>query len=164
MENLTNIIEIGPADIGIFWNKNSSVPVDESGCNQWAIIVDENTVLTIPTKNDVRTEDYPNKYPVEEISLSLLLEQENLMLIENRFPHLQNQIVGFFLKHKNNLTYFEAAQKHLFFGNTYPFETGELFPSKPSYDNDTEFDAAWVELLETARPLDMLLTLNKKIF
>lgn len=40
------ILELGPADIAVYFDRQCQRPVDETGCNQWAVVVDEHGALS----------------------------------------------------------------------------------------------------------------------
>jgi hypothetical protein len=138
------ILELGPADIAVYFYRQCQRPVDETGCNQWAIVVDEHGALSRHQSRVIR------------VPWEALLKMPELHFRSNPYDGHRDRIARFFLDHVKLHDHFEAGEKALLQGNLQPFEWGRLFPSRPTYASDFEFDQAWRDVLEKARPMDTI--------
>ena len=145
-----NELVVGPGDVAIYFDNKCLRPIDETGCNQWAIIVDETGGLTRRNSKVVHI-------PFQE-----LLQMPHLQFRGNPHPDHGERISDFFLNHRRHHDLFEAGEKALLQGNLQPFEWGQIFPTRPEYKNDEEFEDAWKQLLIEARPMDVIFTARCK--
>jgi hypothetical protein len=143
------MIKLGLGDVAIYRDTRCSRPTDETGCNQWAIVVDENGGLARRNSRVIR------------ISFEELLTKPNLHFRENPYVEHRERIAAYFVKHANKHDHFEAGEKALLQGNLQPFEWGDLFPVKPEYPTVDEFERAWDNLLISARPMDTIFTARR---
>jgi len=98
-------------DIIIFRDHRSSKPVDESGCNQVAVVIDDKRALftrecvTVLRKSDVHRLD-------------------NAKHISLVFPEVRNEVSSFFRRHMYSRGYVDAGLSALSNLNIMPFLTG----------------------------------------
>jgi hypothetical protein len=132
-------------DIIIFRDHRSSKPVDESGCNQVAVVIDD--------KRAIFTREC-----VTVLRLSDVHRLDNAKHISLVFPEVRNEVSSFFRRHMYSRGYVDAGLSALSNRNIMPFLTGDLFPPRPSYSTDAEYEAAWDQMISNMGPFDVLFT------
>jgi hypothetical protein len=94
-------------DIIIFFDWASTSPVDDSGCNQWAFVVDENQALYIRGK-------------VRSVPLGDVHKLDNATVI-HRIPEALGKLLApILLKYKNNPMMFQIVINHMQCNNFVP--------------------------------------------
>jgi hypothetical protein len=148
-ERVTKDTQFALMDIIIFFDWVSLTPVDESGCNQWAFVVNDKEALYIRGK-------------VHSITLSEAYKLDSVTVI-HRFPvEVAKFIAPFLLKYRNNLMMFQICVNHLQCNNLAPFIYGGFFPPDTSYESDEEYEQAWQHLIGSLQPRDAIFTFDRR--
>jgi hypothetical protein len=138
-------------DIIIFFDWASTSPVDASGCNQWAFVVDENQALYIRGK-------------VRSVPLGDVHKLDNATVI-HRIPEALGKLVApILLKYKNNPMMFQIVINHMQCNNFVPIIFDEFFPPDVRYATNEEYEAAWQQMVASLEPRDLIFTFNRKSF
>jgi len=100
---------------------------------------------------------------IERIPLQKLPSLPNVTFRRTNKPdHGQRQqIANYFLKHADRPSYFEAGLRALQCENYQLFETEELFPKRPTYRSDEEYEAAWSRFKSLLKPFDGIYTVDR---
>lgn len=73
----TQMLELGPADIAVYFDRQCRRPADETGCNQWAVVVDEDGLFA---EVFAEPETYLGAAP-SDAYLSSLLTKDHIIAI-----------------------------------------------------------------------------------
>jgi len=141
--------EVSLGDIVLFRDDRCSRPIDETGCNQWAFVVDSDKALFC--RRRVHT------LPLHEIP-----SLPEVRLVGNPHPSLGHKFANFFLAHREYPAHFNAGAKALLHNNHQPFLEGRLFPIPPKYESNRAYEAAWSQLLAKLQPLDCVFLVDRK--
>jgi hypothetical protein len=132
-------------DVIIFLDRKMKRPADESGCNQFAVIINERDALFTRRR-------------VHRMSVADLLALPNAKHCLSPVPEIRMEIGRFFERHGHSKAYVDAGLEALAKLNIGPFLMGDLFPTKPTYKSDTEYEEAWNRMVENMGPYDLLFT------
>ena len=145
-----------PADLVVFYDKR--FPADpgtgENGIpavNRVAIVIDERGALFLGQGVIGRR--------VERLPLQSIPTAPNAQI--RRLTHgYTDQVAQFFARHAHRPTHFEAGLRALLVENLQPLLAGTFFPSRPTYQTDYEYEAAWHHLVANLMPMDAIFTLD----
>jgi len=147
-ERIEKSTELRPVDVILFYERRSQHPVDETGCNQWAFVVDANRAL------------YVRGY-VRSINLSEIYLLQNATVVRRIPEALAIHVATLLLKYRWRPSMFQVAVNHLQANNYRPFIEGYFFPSDVSYANDAEYEAAWQRMISKLAPPDAICTFDR---
>ena len=134
-----------PADILIFCDDSSRKPVEE-GVNQIAIVTDDAQALFL------------ERGTVRRLDLRMIPQLKNLNARRGVEPEQARKVADYFTRHANRPAHFEAGLKALLVHNLQPLLAGDLFPERPIYENEMEYEQAWQSFKSTLRPSDCIFT------
>lgn len=135
---------VRPADLIFFWDKKSRDKSEKH--NQMGVIIDNGNVI------------YSNDR-VRSISLVDILNEGRFSIYQNDFSdEIRIGAINFFRANYQKKMIVESGIRHLIGGNTLPFIEQSIFPRKPFYAGDEEYDAAWDKFMSLIRPGDAIFT------
>jgi hypothetical protein len=144
--------EVQPADIVIFRHKISS-KTNLSDVDAIAVIVDERGALYVD-----------RKLSFERVKWIPLREVSTLTNVSVRRPevsdNLKDRIAHFFLRNVRSPPVFKSGLHHMRADNYSVFERGSLFPIRPEYKSDDEYEAAWLRFNSRLLPSDGIFTVR----
>jgi hypothetical protein len=141
-----------PGDLVLFLDTRLPVSAGNE-TNQVAVVVDEQGALYIGKGVIGRR--------IRRIPLQELPSLPKVQLRRTKHAGYGDLIARYFLKHANQPSYFEAGLRALHCDNHQPFETGRLFPERPTYRSDDEYEAAWARFKSLLKPLDGIYTVDQ---
>lgn len=150
-------IDVGPGDVIIFYDSRfppdpGSGSADVPATNRVAIVVDERGALFLGRGVLGRK--------VERLPLGAVMPEKNVRIRKSPYTQHANAIADYFKRHIHKPAHFEAGLRALYFGNLQPFLTGTLFPVRPSYKSDYDYDTAWNHLKTNLKPMDVVFTVD----
>ena len=150
-------IAVGAGDLIIFYDKRfppdpGSGTDEVPATNRVAVVVDERGALFLG-RGALRKR-------VEVLSLGPVSAEKNIQIRKSPFPQHANAIADYFKRHINKPAHFEAGLRALYFGNLQPLLTGSLFPIRPIYKTDDEYEVAWNHLKSNLKPMDAIFTVD----
>jgi hypothetical protein len=77
-------------------------------------------------------------------------------------PEFASQIAVYFRIYRNSPSYFEAGLKALRNGNMQPFIECRLFPQRPFYIDDNDYNERWTIFVNSLKPGDAIYTVDTK--
>ncbi|HUC49518.1 MAG TPA: hypothetical protein VMA30_09040 [Xanthobacteraceae bacterium] len=147
-EKINQSTALGPLDIVIFFEKRSPNPVDETGCNQWAFVVDDKTALYVRGR-------------VRSISIAKIRSLPNATVIRRVPAPLAPYVASMLLKYRWRPSMFQVAVNFLQSNNYRPFLEGSFFPPDVSYASDEEYEVAWQKMVAALQPGDCIFTFDR---
>jgi hypothetical protein len=148
-EPITPSTKLSPVDVIIFHEKGSQYPVDESGCNQWAFVVDEKEALYVRGR-------------VRSIPLSKVHKLENAIVVHRIPEPLAKFVAPMLLRYRWRPSMFQVAINHLQGNNYAPFIYRDFFPPEPNYESDEEYELAWDHMVSMLEPRDAIFTFDRR--
>lgn len=147
-ESKTSSIELSVGDVILYYDDRSERPIDVSGCNQWAIAVEDQIAIVNRPSGIicVRIED--------------ILRRPHLNIRKNPYSSHAANISAYFIRNRRHRSLYEAGERSLLVGNLQIFENGSLFPQRPEYSSVDEFERAWSFLLSSSKPMDVIFTVR----
>jgi hypothetical protein len=147
-EQITPTTSLKPVDVIIFNDKYSPYPTDESGCNQWAFVVDDKRALYV-------------RRVVRGIKLKDAHKLKNAIVIR-RFPEaLAPFLAPMLLRYRWRPSMFQVAINHLQMNQFLPFINGSFFPPDVTYTCNEEYDEAWRAMTSLLEPRDAIFTFDR---
>jgi hypothetical protein len=131
-----------PGDLVLFLDTRLPVAAGNE-TNQVAVVVDGQGALYIGKGIIGRR--------IRRIPLQQLPSLANVQFRRTKHAGYGNLITRYFLKCADQPSYFEAGLRALHCDNHQPFETGRLFPERPIYRSDDEYEAAWTRFKSLLR-------------
>ena len=150
-------VGMGPGDLILFYDNHfppdpGSGTKEEPAVYRVAVVVDERRALFLGRGLFGRR--------VERLPFGLMSTENNVRLRGSPYVEHGDAIANYFKKEIHRPAHFEAGLGALFFNNLQPFITGQLFPTRPIYKTDDEYDAAWFHLKANLRPFDTIFFTN----
>lgn len=149
VENIMEDTVLAPVDIVLFYDRRSHYPIDESGCNQWAFVVDENKALYL-------------RGLVHELKLKDIPELPNAKVVRRIPDALMPFVAPMLLRYRWRPWMFRVCINFLQGNNYVPFLEGAFFPPEPVYANDQEYEEAWERMVNMLEPRDGILTFDRQ--
>jgi hypothetical protein len=147
------VFVVMPGDIATYYDDRFPLTTGKKG-NQVAVVVDENGALCLGKGICGRRVE---RIPLQSISKLHNAEFHRPVAIDGE------KLAQFFLRYAKHPSYFEAGIRAIRCHNWQPFHMGDLFPRRPHYNDDQEYDAAWNQFTALLQPLDCIYTVDQTI-
>jgi hypothetical protein len=150
-------IAVEPGDVIIFYDKRfppdpGSGTANVPATNRVAVVVNERGALFLGRGVLGKK--------VEILPLGPVAPEKNIQIRKSPYAQHADAIADYFMRQIHKPAHFEAGLRALYFGNLQPFLTGTLFPVRPTYNSDDEYDSAWTLLKNSLKPMDTIFTVD----
>jgi hypothetical protein len=123
----------------------------EQPVNRVAVVVGEEGALFV-ARNKIKVRR------VFSIPLDQILSLPNATIGQSTHAEHAALIARYFIANAGRPSQFEAGMNALYHGNMRLFEVGSLFPPKPIYQNDQDYDVAWSLMKDQLEAADCIFT------
>jgi len=146
-EHLNAATPLGPLDVVLFYDKYSTIPVDE-GVNQQAYVVSNKHALY-------------RRGIIHSISLDHLRARSEAIVVRGVPYQVAPYVAKMLLRYRWRPNMFNFATNFIRAHNYGPFVRGNLFPNDVTYSSDAEYEAAWNSFVKYLEPDDYLFTFDR---
>lgn len=143
-------LEVTFGDIALFWDRRSALVPDPER-NQIAVIVGDYALA-------LRRARVTRIRQVETIPLQELANCRKLAVHRPSLPVDGERIAEYFISHRDRPEHFAAGLKAYRSSNFQPLVDNALFPARPTYADDAEYEVAWQTMKTKLAPGDSLFT------